>query len=1016
MTNILENGSFETTSAEEADGVTDRGTWFTADSIDGWRATQGLIEIQVDPAAQCGVPSDPTGLLTSGAVLELDSHNHGDVDQDGTGAFTGKQADSTVTQNFTLDTASTFELGFSYAARFSAATSDFDVTITDASGTIVFSQEFSRHENNLEVAWQRFAEEIDLEAGDYTLAFSSRSFADRDTVGALIDNVSLIDVVAANTPEAADDMYTLDLGNSQILEVDAVPDTTTQDVTLYEEDFEGERHLDRLDGVADSDLIGKNGSAFSNSHFDGVLAFEPVDVSGVDNGTVSFFIETDGRNRSGFEAADARFGDYVRVEISVDGGAFELLDLFEVREEDLGLRGDLQTFVGSLTGQTFDADGETLSYALPDGAESVEVRFVTEISASDEIIRIDDVVIAGQETVQDGYQTGLLANDSDPTGDALEIVSAEGVDLFTFEEQTVTALEENFDGAPRDLEDLDTVHDSDLIGTSGVARADRRNDGELEFETVSIAGLDNEVFAFSLNADALGRNRFESSGWARDFVKVQVRFDDGHYETIDTFDVVWENGEQVFVGSQSGQEVAVSDGFVDLSYDLAALAGDAETAQVRLIAEVTGKGEIFEVDDVSLIGTQSVRSGPGIATITLASGAIVTIHSDGSFRYDANNQFAFLSEGEMTTDTFSYTVQDSSGLQDTAEVTIKLVGANEGVFIGNAVTTGAVKELADGAANEGTAVLSAAGTIAFTDVDLADSHNVAVTPAAAGYRGNLSALVTDAATGDGSGVVTWTFDVSDGALDDLAEGQQLTQTYTIAITDGQGGLDTETVTITLTGTNDAPRITLTSPDVDEATLTETDAGLNFSSTLTYVDPDLADSVDVQVIGVVTSGTGDSGLTPDDTALLAMLTLAPNPVLSGVETLARRAWTFDSGTEAFDFLAAGQDLILTYTIEATDSQGATDTHEITVTIDGTNDAPQITLTSPDVDEATLTETDAGLNFSSTLTYVDPDLADSVDVQVIGVVTSGTGDSGLTPDDTALLAMLTLAPNPVLSGVE
>ncbi|MCY0154088.1 immune inhibitor A [Hoeflea alexandrii] len=161
----------------------------------------------------------------------------------------------------------------------------------------------------------------------------------------------------------------------------------------------------------------------------------------------------------------------------------------------------------------------------------------------------------------------------------------------------------------RHLDDLDTVEESNLRGRNGVAQATSRGDGELEFAEVDIAGLGGETFSFSLNADALGCNRFESYGWARDFVKVEARFDDGSYQTIDTFDVEWRTGQQIFVGRNSGQEVAVSDGFVNLSYDLSALAGDAATAQIRLIAEVSSSGEIFEVDDVSLVGTRSVRSG-----------------------------------------------------------------------------------------------------------------------------------------------------------------------------------------------------------------------------------------------------------------------------------------------------------------------------------------------------------------------------------------------------------------------
>ncbi|MEO1193644.1 MAG: tandem-95 repeat protein [Pseudomonadota bacterium] len=202
----LTNGTFDDTSASQADGVTNKGGWFTADAIDGWRAEDGLIEIHTRRFG--GVPKDDSGVpagFTSGRFLELDSHNHGDVDGDGSGASDKKDADSTVIQRFTVSDDSSYELSFSYAARSRVSTSDFDVSIRDSDGNDVFSQAFTGDLGNLEVAWQRFSQEIDLDAGDYVLAFSSRAYQDKDTVGALIDNVAIVDVGPENTAPVFED-------------------------------------------------------------------------------------------------------------------------------------------------------------------------------------------------------------------------------------------------------------------------------------------------------------------------------------------------------------------------------------------------------------------------------------------------------------------------------------------------------------------------------------------------------------------------------------------------------------------------------------------------------------------------------------------------------------------------------------------------------------------------------------------------------------------------------------------
>ena len=55
----------------------------------------------------------------------------------------------------------------------------------------------------------------------------------------------------------------------------------------------------------------------------------------------------------------------------------------------------------------------------------------------------------------------------------------------------------------------------------------------------------------------------------------------------------------------------------------------------------------------------------------------------------------------------------------------------------------------------------------------------------------------------------------------------------------------------------------------------------------------------------------------------------------VRTDRHLTWNFNSGSEAFDFLATGETLILTYTVSATDDDGIplSDTETVTVTITG-----------------------------------------------------------------------------------
>ena len=169
------------------------------------------------------------------------------------------------------------------------------------------------------------------------------------------------------------------------------------------------------------------------------------------------------------------------------------------------------------------------------------------------------------------------------------------------------------------------------------------------------------------------------------------------------------------------------------------------------------------------------------------------------------------------------------------------------------------------------------------------------------------------------------------------------------------------VTITITGSNDTPSITVQTGNSDTAALTETNSALTASGTLTVRDQDLTNTASVAVQTVVASGI-TSGLGSTNAQLLSMLSLTPvatTNILTNTEVVDQLAWSFTSGNEAFDYLANGEVLTLTYTLRATDSSAATFDKALVITITGTNDAP--TTSVVDVTGAiteTTTLTDSG----------------------------------------------------------
>src|SRR6476469_5123028 len=63
--------------------------------------------------------------------------------------------------------------------------------------------------------------------------------------------------------------------------------------------------------------------------------------------------------------------------------------------------------------------------------------------------------------------------------------------------------------------------------------------------------------------------------------------------------------------------------------------------------------------------------------ITLASGANLTINADGSFQYDQNGSFTYLSAGQTVNDIFTYTISDGRFGFDTSAVCMTISGVTQ---------------------------------------------------------------------------------------------------------------------------------------------------------------------------------------------------------------------------------------------------------------------------------------------------------------------------------------------------
>ncbi|QDT11350.1 beta strand repeat-containing protein [Stieleria marina] len=460
----------------------------------------------------------------------------------------------------------------------------------------------------------------------------------------------------------------------------------------------------------------------------------------------------------------------------------------------------------------------------------------------------------------------------------------------------------------------------------------------------------------------------------------------GNYQFLNDEDAV---NEIVSYTNNLGQSFDVTIQIAGVNDD-ATIAGDLSDEGNETTGPLTLGGSLTSSDvdniDNQFIPQTDVNGTNGYGTFSFSD--------TGVWGFVANDPFDELAAGEAYTDAFEVASVDGTS----ATVSVTIYGTNDAPTISTASADQLEADLVEDA------LTTASGTLNVEDVDLSDTVTATVSAEPTGLGAGMLTLdtanvISDTAT---TGDVIWTFDSGGESFDHLAQGQELELTYEITVTDDSAPTPaavTETVTVTITGANDAPTILVASADELEADLVE-DALTTASGTLNVEDVDVSDTV-TAAVSLEPTGLG-----------AGMLTLDTANVISDTATTGDVTWTFDSGGETFDHLARGQELELTYEITVTDDSAPTPaavTETVTVTITGANDAPTILVALADELEADLVE-DALTTASGTLNVEDVDVSDTVTATVsaeptglgAGMLTLNTanviGDTATTGDVT------------------
>lgn len=486
--------------------------------------------------------------------------------------------------------------------------------------------------------------------------------------------------------------------------------------------------------------------------------------------------------------------------------------------------------------------------------------------------------------------------------------------------------------------DLPEITDTSVIAGSVEHRVTESVTGELDLEDVDT--LDTHAWTVEANTnDDLGTYSVDSGGkWTFDLNTASASVIAlGVGETLDIVYVVQVEDNH---GGIDSQEVTIT---VTGSNDGPTISGtDTGSVVEDSVSEASGQ---LEANDADVTDTHSWSITDDAGTYGL-----LAVDTTGKWTYTLDNTKAdtqAISNGEVKTETFEVVVNDGNGGTETHTITVEVTGTNDLPSVaGSSVISGNVTE---------ETVLSASGDLFADDVDTLDSHTWTLLTSNTDPFGSITVSTNP----DGSGKWEYTLNNTAAQVQVLAKGETHTVEYQIQVDDGQGGLTTETISIEITGTNDAPIVSGQSTGlVKEDTATQSEA----EGQLTVDDVDL---IDVHAWSV-DSNSGTYG------------SIAIDPVTG------EWVYTIDNTLSATQELTEGQSAEDKFTVTVDDNQGGIDTIEIVITVVGTNGVPVIggDIVGDVTEDITLTTT-------GTLTATDEDATSSFNWNIVG---SDTGTYG------------------------
>jgi VCBS repeat-containing protein len=334
-----------------------------------------------------------------------------------------------------------------------------------------------------------------------------------------------------------------------------------------------------------------------------------------------------------------------------------------------------------------------------------------------------------------------------------------------------------------------------------------------------------------------------------------------------------------------------------------------------------------------------------------------------AFRYDAATHsftidpsdpyFNFIGGGSSLTLTLTYDITDGMA-QTRTGITFTIVGQNDAPTANPDNAT--VKEQ-----GVGSGLGSAVGNVRNNDTDPDSSDTRTISAFGQGERTGVVGQTFSGTYGSlqvrADGVYIYQLFDNAGVVNALKPGETLTETFFYTLRDSGGLTSTSTLTFTINGTNDAPRV-------------------QFNLLLTGLEGDEPETFDARLF--VSDPEGDAM-----TVVNLPASLPPGLTFDATS----QNFTFNPKDAGYDHLAAGATYRNVFTYGVSDG-AATSNQRITVEIKGVNDAP----VAPDLDGGTVSEGSAAVSLNALQGASDVD-----DGAVLSVVAAASLPAGVSYAD-------------------